>query len=78
MCIFKGREARKVRECFLPEVNLLNDATEKLAQVLTKFLKHSQIWHFGLWIFAHVGIPSMRLCTFSMAPTRNTNALDKR
>uniref|UniRef100_A0A183C0Q6 Chitin-binding type-2 domain-containing protein n=1 Tax=Globodera pallida TaxID=36090 RepID=A0A183C0Q6_GLOPA len=35
--VFEGKEckeARKVRDCFVPEVNLLNDATEKLAQAV--------------------------------------------
>ncbi|KAL3123442.1 hypothetical protein niasHT_004614 [Heterodera trifolii] len=35
--VFVGKQckqARKVKDCFVPEVNLLNDATEKLAQAI--------------------------------------------
>ncbi|KAL7072810.1 hypothetical protein ACQ4LE_007955, partial [Meloidogyne hapla] len=36
----KCKPARRVKDCFLPQVNLLNDATEKLAQAVNCCARH--------------------------------------
>ena len=43
----EGKPARKVRDCFLPQINLLNDATEKLAQAIAQRLRPSGILNSG-------------------------------